>query len=132
MEEGVFIRVEGMSSLSQMDPESSWSHCHGLWSRSSKDILEASQGWRPNEGSDGKIRGAIIWVGSKKGKSSTFRRPIQHLYPLEAHCINKTETSNCSVNQLPDTITECPKYPSPVAACAAWERMKTWCTKLDL
>lgn len=33
-------------------------------------------------GADGQIRAANICV-SKKGRSSTLDRPIQHLYPLE-------------------------------------------------
>ena len=61
------------------------------------------------KGSDGKIQGAIIQIGSKGGKSSILRRPIQHLYPLEVTCIDKTETVNQNVNQLPDTITDVEK-----------------------
>ena len=61
------------------------------------------------KGSDDKIRRAIIRVGSTGGKSSILRRPIPLLYPLEVHCIDKTETTNLNANQLPDTMTEVTK-----------------------
>ena len=37
------------------------------------------------EGTDGKVRGVIIRVVSKKGRVQLLRRPIQHIYPLEIH-----------------------------------------------
>ena len=124
-------------------------HRYGKWTQSPRDpivigdiVLVYDQHhprtfWRLAKvedlimGSDGKIQGAIIRLGSKGGKSSILRRPIQHLYPLEVHYIDKTGTLNHIVNQLPDTITEVTKCPSRAAARVARERMKTWCTELD-
>ena len=37
-------------------------------------------------GADGHIRGAVVRIQSKGGKSTTLRRPVQRLYPLEIQC----------------------------------------------
>jgi len=37
-------------------------------------------------GSDGCVRGAVVRVKSKRGRTSTLRRPVQRLYPLEVPC----------------------------------------------
>ena len=37
-------------------------------------------------GSDGCVRGAVVRVKGKGGRTSTLRRPVQRLYPLEVQC----------------------------------------------
>lgn len=37
-------------------------------------------------GSDGCVRGAVVRVQTKGGKSTTLRRPVHRLYPLEIQC----------------------------------------------
>ena len=37
-------------------------------------------------GADDHIRGAVVRIQSKGGKSTTLRRPVQRLYPLEIQC----------------------------------------------
>jgi len=37
-------------------------------------------------GSDGCVRGAVVRVKTKGGRTSTLRRPVQRLYPLEVQC----------------------------------------------
>ncbi|CAB3995911.1 PREDICTED: uncharacterized protein LOC106817579 [Paramuricea clavata] len=39
-----------------------------------------------NSTADGKSRGAVVQVMSKKGKVTTLRRPLQLLYPMEINC----------------------------------------------
>lgn len=39
-----------------------------------------------NSTADGKSRGAVVRVMSKKGKITTLRRPLQLLYPMEINC----------------------------------------------
>jgi hypothetical protein len=39
-----------------------------------------------NSTADGKSRGAVVRVMSKKGKVTTLRRPLQLLYPMEINC----------------------------------------------
>ena len=48
---------------------------------------------RPIRGADGTVRGAVIRVPSKGGKTTTLRRPVTHLYPLEIKCTQRV-TSN--------------------------------------
>jgi len=49
----------------------------GLWKLARAESLVT--------GADGLVRGAIIRVKSRGNKSSTLRRPLQCLYPLEIH-----------------------------------------------
>ena len=45
------------------------------------------------ESSDNKVRGARVRVGSKNGRSSILRRPVQLLYPMEVQCSTETQLS---------------------------------------
>ena len=44
-----------------------------------KELVNSAEG-------DGKSRGAVVRVVSKKGKVTTLRRPLQLLYPMEINC----------------------------------------------
>ena len=52
-------------------------------------------------GKDGKVRSASIRVGSNQGNSSSTRRPIEHLIPIEvkAGAADIPSTKDCSVNE---------------------------------
>ena len=53
------------------------------------------------EGADGRVRGVLVRVASKKGCSKLFRRPIQHIYPLE---VRSTAQSDESVHLEPSDL----------------------------
>lgn len=42
-------------------------------------------------GRDGKMRGAVVKVPGKSGRTTTLRRPLQLLYPLELKCKDQYE-----------------------------------------
>ena len=57
-------------------------HPRGLWRLGR--ILEVIKG------TDGNVRGALVRVQSKSGRSTILRRPIQQLYPLEVYHVAET------------------------------------------
>ena len=73
-------------------------------------------------GADGKVRGAVLKVNSPTGKSSTIRRPVQKLIPLEVQrSSNDAEllsTSNPLVSPVEPTLDIDVIEPSPVSTTA--------------
>ena len=45
------------------------------------------------EGADGRVRGVLVRVASKKGCTKVFRRPVQHIYPLEIRSTTQSDES---------------------------------------
>ena len=56
---------------------------------------------RPIRGADGTVRGAVICVPSRGGKTTTLRRPVTHLYPLEIKC---TQRNSSNVDGTSDQV----------------------------
>ncbi|CAB3986455.1 Hypothetical predicted protein [Paramuricea clavata] len=67
-----------------------------------------------NSTADGKSRGAVVRVMSKKGKVTTLRCPLQLLYPMEINCkLAKEEVQSEQENGAQDsTESERPRRPA--------------------
>ena len=72
------------------------------------------------ESGDGRTRGAVLRVTSKKGKHLKLRRPIQKLYPLEVNTGNRSplENEQTGVVQQPEHPTETSSRPPRRTAAA--------------
>ena len=86
-------------------------------------------------GRDGRVRAAILAVPSGRGKTSTFQRPIQRLYPLETSSgdqvsetrptvVRPTQTAKDSPEEIQDPPEEIRVRPKRVAALKAKERLR--------
>ena len=90
-------------------------------------------------GADSCIRGAVVEVRSKGGKSVKLKRPVQRLYPLEIQCeVPVRQASEDCSSQNPDPVTtevELPvarqSRPRRAAAVEADRRKKTWLEDLN-
>ena len=88
-------------------------------------------------GSDGCVRGAVVRVQTKGGKSTTLRRPVHRLYPLEIQCRDTEPEPAVSSRRTvlaptvsgvrPEQQSELRRdRPRRAAAVEADKRMKTW------
>ena len=92
-------------------------------------------------GADSCIRGAVVEVRSKGGKSVKLKRPVQRLYPLEIQCeVPVQQASQDHSSQHPDPVTCTTEVERPVAgqsrprraaAVEADRRRKTWLEDLN-
>ena len=90
-------------------------------------------------GADSCVRGAVVEVRSKGGKSVKLKRPVQRLYPLEIQCeVPVRQVSDDCSSQNPDPVTtevEKPvvrqSRPRRAAAVEADRRRKTWLEDLN-
>ena len=88
-------------------------------------------------GADGLVRGATIRVKPKSRRSSTLRRPIQLLYPLEIRSRNEPVAldshGNSAVNH-PDEVYKQPiqprRNPRRLAAVESERRRRAWIQEL--
>ena len=88
-------------------------------------------------GADGLVRGATIRVKSKNRRSSTLRRPIQLLYPLEIRSENEPVAAdnyeNPTVNHA-DEDHQQPiqprRNPRRAAAVVSERRRRAWIEEL--
>lgn len=76
------------------------------------------------ESSDGRKRGAVLRIISKKGKPSTLWRPVQRLFPLEVNTGNLPKNGHDGVEQVgivqqPDHPVENVRSPRQAAAATA-------------
>ena len=85
-------------------------HPRGLWRLGKIENLVC--------GSDGIIRGVYVRVMSKKGYAKTLRRPLQHIYPLEARR-EPPDSEPLSVETSQDCPADEPDYSHQCAADAA-------------
>ena len=82
-------------------------------------------------GADGQTRGAVVKVFSKKGRSTTIKRPVQRLYPLEIR--STARESELPVEAKDDDKPEVTRTrPRRAAAIEADNRRKRWIKDLDL
>lgn len=81
--------------------------------------------------SDGKTRGAVVRVRSKKRRTGTLNRPLQLLYPLEINCNTSEVNNELSPELESDTeMTNEPIRPRRQAAIAGERLMKNWIQEL--
>ena len=83
------------------------------------------------ESSDNRVRGARIRVGSKSGRSSILKRPVQLLYPLEVQCLTETQLSEPQKEEGEFQEAR-PERQARAAAQRARDRMRSWCKELKL
>ena len=78
-------------------------------------------------GQDGKTRGAVVKVPSKRGGTTTLRRPLQLLYPLEIKCMDHCDQGRVSDEQQAECqVLESPTvYPRRRAAAEARDRVNS-------
>ncbi len=84
-------------------------------------------------GVDGYVRGAVIRVPSGKG-STTLRRPLQRLYPLELHCDsveNQTERPRTPTPEITDTSNPPPRRSQRLAAHMGRDRVAAFASALE-
>ena len=79
------------------------------------------------QGPDGEIRSARVCVQSKTGQATVLKRPVQHLYPLQIGCQEKSAISQTEKSTKNVEINEIPSNPRS-AAIKAWERIHEWVT----
>ena len=93
-------------------------------------------------GSDGHVRGAVVWVKTKARRLTRLRRPVQRLCPLEVRCRNKEPETTISPRRAePDPAVSSVRpeqhpelrrdRPRRVAAIEADRRRKTWIENLN-
>ena len=46
------------------------------------------------KGVDGQVRGAVVRIPSREGKTTTLRHPVNQLYPLEISCTENLDGRN--------------------------------------
>ena len=75
-----------------------------------RDLVTSKEG-------DGNSRGAVVQVMSKKGRTTTLRRPLQLLYPLEINCkcVEEQEESEIESNVQESTQAERPRRRAAIA-----------------
>jgi hypothetical protein len=81
-------------------------------------------------GADGQTRGAVVKVLSRNGRSTTIKRPVQRLYPLEIRSTDRD--SGVPVEAKEDDNPEVKQRPRRAAAIAADSRRKGWIKELEL
>lgn len=81
-------------------------------------------------GADGMIRGATIRVKSKGRKSSTMRRPVQRLYPLEIRGEETDHTGACASPNPSPAVGQPRRNPRRQAAVDAENRRRAWIQEL--
>jgi hypothetical protein len=81
--------------------------------------------------SDGQTRGAVVKVFSKKGRSTTIKRPDRRLYPLEIR--STVRESELPVEAKEEDEPEVTRTRSMrAAAIEADNRRRRWIKDLDL
>ena len=95
----------------------------------------------PLVGADGHVRGAVVRVQSKGGKSTTLRRPVQRLYPLEIQCqAAEPEPAVIATRLVPDSTVSSTSLEQAeprrsrrrrAAAVEADRRRQTWLHDLN-
>ena len=73
-------------------------------------------------GCDGKTRGTVLKVSDGNGKTTTLRRPLQLLYPLELKCQDNYEQRAESIEQNTRTENQVARSPKPRRRAAAEAR----------
>ncbi len=75
-----------------------------------RDLVTSKEG-------DGNSRGAVVQVMSKKGRTTTLRRPLQLLYTLEINCkcVEEQEESEVESNVQESTQAERPRRRAAIA-----------------
>ncbi len=75
-----------------------------------RDLVTSKEG-------DGNSRGAVVQVISKKGRTTTLRRPLQLFYPLEINCkcVEEQEESEVESNVQESTQAERPRRRAAIA-----------------
>lgn len=85
-------------------------------------------------GIDGHVRGAVIRVPSGRGGSTTLRRPLHWLYPLELHCDsveNQTERPRSPTREVTDTLNPPPRYSQRLTAQMGRDRVAAFASALE-
>ena len=81
-------------------------------------------------GADGQTRGVVVKVWPRNGRSTTIKRPVQRLYPLEIRSTDRD--SEVPVEVKEDDNPEVKQRPRRAAAIAADSQRKGWIKELEL
>ena len=83
-------------------------------------------------GADGCVRGAVVRVPSKKGRSTTLRRPIQHLYPLEMNskATEPRQEAEAARNEPNPEVDRPAQHPRRAAAVEVDRKRRLWIDEL--
>ena len=98
-------------------------HPRGLWRLGRIDDVILS--------SDGKVRGVYVKVMSKNGHTKIFRRPIQHIYPLEVRSNSTNPSSENQQNSTEEPSTNIDIQRRPVRKAALQARDRVYGSLID-